>query len=186
MDGASSPSVQQTILLEANRRVSIVPAEHAAAGAHAVNVRMSADRLVFIQSTTSDTTRADSASTAVATFAADAWAFGDAFMNRSLAGTKFFETLSIANPGTAASDVTIKYLFTDGTFATRSVTLGAGRFSLIALHNEQTIVNHAADSWYSIVVTGTQKIVATLSHWDLLQGGGWSSLGTPLGNVANL
>jgi hypothetical protein len=37
--------------------------------------------------------------------------------------------------------------------------------------------------WYSIVVTGTQRTVCTFTHWDLLNAGGWASLGTPLGNT---
>lgn len=184
-DTADAP-FQQTLVVPAGQRTTINPLSQAPAGAGFVNVHIASDAEVYVQATTEDTTRGDSTSTRAATYAADTWAFADAFMDRTLAGSKFFETLSVYNPNAGAADVTVKYLFTDGTVATRTLSIAPGRSTSLQLHLEPSVLNHAQASWYSVVVTGSLKTVATLSHWDLLQGGGWSSLGTSLGGIEAL
>jgi hypothetical protein len=53
----------------------------------------------------------------------------------------------------------------------------------LALEVESAITDHAPNAWYGIMVYGEGAIVASLTHWDLTQGGGWSTLGTPQGSV---
>lgn len=80
----------------------------------------------------------------------------------------------------------VKSLFSDGTSVDRTVTIGAGRTASLLVHNDTSITARAPATWFSISVTGTQRTVATFTHWDLLQGGGWTTQGTPVGTVMNL
>jgi len=174
----------QTLLLGAGRQVTITPPT--AAGAGFVTASAQAARQIVVQGTAANGARADSTASAASNFSADSWAFADAFLNRPLAGTSFLEELSIFNPGVDSSDITVRYIFSNGTQTSRQFTLAAGGARVLSLHEETLVLDHAVDTWFSVVVTGTRRTVANLTHWDLLQGGGFSSMGTPIGAVAAL
>lgn len=150
------------------------------------NITIISETELLVQSQTSEISRSDSVSTAAMTYSAREWVFADAFMDRGLAGQKFFETLTVKNVGLTEAAVTVRYLFTNGSFATRTLAIGVGGAQSVLLHTEASILNHASATWYSIVVSSNQDITAQLSHWDLLQGGGWVSIGTPLGGVSSV
>lgn len=59
--------------------------------------------------------------------------------------------------------------------------LGGGATLQLRLDQEEAILEHAQLNFYSIVVTSATPIVASMTHWDLFQGGGWATLGTPSG-----
>ena len=57
--------------------------------------------------------------------------------------------------------------------------IGAGSTLRIRLDQENSILDHAQLNFYSIVVTSNTPVIASMIHWDLFQGGGWATLGTP-------
>jgi hypothetical protein len=175
------PGRQQSIIILPSQRVRI--SVLAPTGTRFVSVMANANRQILYEASASSASRADSVSTAVATYAADTWAFADAFLNRELAGISFLEHLSIFNPGTNAAEMTVQFLFPDGRRESRTLTVGAGRTRVLTLHEDPLITEQSSDAWFSIIVTGTDQTVCTFTHWDLLNGGGWTSLGTPMGNV---
>jgi hypothetical protein len=128
-----------------------------------------------------DPTRGDSFATAPANRSYSVWAFADGFLDRNTAGTVGFESIALYNPGGAATNVRLRYLFTDGTFADRTLSVNAGGTSRVRLDQDNLILDHAQLNFYSIVVYADTPVVASMIHWDLFQGGGWSTLGTPGG-----
>jgi len=178
--------VQHSLTIAPKDRASLNTGLFATAGAGFVTARLNATAEFFAQAQTSDVARTDSTSTTAGVYAADGWLFADAFLDRTLAGTQFFETLSVYNPNATDTTIMVKSLFSDGTSVDRTVTIGAGRTASLLVHNDTSITARAPATWFSISVTGTQRTVATFTHWDLLQGGGWTTQGTPVGTVMNL
>jgi len=176
----------QNIVLAAGERRQVSTRVNQVSPQSVTNVRIISNDQLFVQSSTKDIQRSDSSSTAAMTYSANGWIFADAFMDRGLAGVEFFETLTIKNVDDVDGVVTVRYLFTNGTFATRTLSISAGQARSVLLHTEASILNHARATWYSIVVNSSLALTAQLSHWDLLQGGGWVSIGTPLGGVTTL
>ncbi len=145
------PDSTQTINLPAFGRVETDLATLVPAGAGTASIRITSFRnTVLSQVINPFPDRHDSAAGAVASYAASHWALGDAFMNTPLAGQSFFETLNIFNPGTTNLNVRVRYLFTDGTFAERTVAVVRGRGATINLHEEPAILQHAANTWFAV------------------------------------
>jgi hypothetical protein len=128
-----------------------------------------------------DATRGDSSVAAPAARAFTVWAFADGFLDSNTAGTVGFETIGLYNPGAQATNVRVRYLFNDGTFADRFVNVASGASGRVQLDQDDLILNHGQLNFYSIMVYADTPVVASMIHWDLFQGGGWASLGTPGG-----
>lgn len=108
--------------------------------------------------------------------------FGDAFMNSEAAGDLYYETLNFYNPfGEDSLAIEVKFLFLDGTSATRLVNVGPDSFASLDLHEEPLILNHGELNFFSIEVTGASPFAVTMNHYDLFLTGGWTSGGAPLG-----
>lgn len=114
------------------------------------------------------------------TIADTEWVFGEGYMSRSRAGAQIIENLFLFNPGASDQDVTITFMFTDGTQASVVQHLDARELEYVHVHELAAIVNRAEDQWYGIKVTGTAAIVAGMEHWDGGIGGGFQTLGTHL------
>jgi hypothetical protein len=136
---------------------------------------------IAVQVESIDTTRGDSVGTSVAVSTAATWAFADGFLDRDTAGTVGFETISVYNPGVGAQTATVRFLFTDGFTITRTVQIEAGRTANLDLHLDQELIGHSQLNFFSTIVTGEAPLIASMTHWDLFQGGGWATLGTPIG-----
>lgn len=148
-------------------------------------VRVRADRPVLTSLSITDPAKGDGLSTPVAGRAATRWLFGDAFMSVAGAGTITIEHLCLANPGGTSANISIHFVYLDGTRSQLSLVVPARASRTIALHNTGEIINwgnaHGGSNWFAIDVRSDQPMLASLTHWDQNQLGGWSSLGTPAG-----
>lgn len=135
----------------------------------------------YIQLISVDETRGDSLQETGASVSATRWTFGDGFLDRNTAGTVGFETLGIYNPSNQSQLVTVRFIFTDGTFTQRNINVDSRSGATLQLDQENLILDHDQLNFYSIEVTSQAPVVANMIHWDLFQGGGWASIGTPGG-----
>ena len=176
---SAQPPAEVTYNLAARERQTIDLDALRPADADAVSLRVVGG---YVQVTSVDESRGDSLQATAASTAYDTWTFGDGFLDSNTAGTVGFESLGIYNPSLTAQEVQVRFFFTDGTIGDTFITIGAREAGRVRLDQEQQILNHAQLNFYSIAVYGQSPVVASMVHWDLFQGGGWSSLGTPGGN----
>lgn len=110
------------------------------------------------------------------------WLFADGYMANASAGTLHVEYLTLYNGATAAAEVIVEYFLLDGTARTRVVQIPATTARTVKIHEEAAILDFAAahqgQTWFSVGVRSTTAIIATMTHWDLAQGGGWVTAGT--------
>ncbi len=113
---------------------------------------------------------------------------GDGFINTELAGSKYFETVNLYNPTNAATIITVKLLFTGTTdFITFNIPVAAFGFGQLKLHEApELIIDRPGINVFSIEASAPVPVVATLTHYDLVLGGGWTSSGVPLGLTNDL
>lgn len=123
----------------------------------------------------------DGDSTAAATVAAREYVFGDLFVNPAFAGVTYIEKLGLFNPSATAIDVTVKFLFVDGTTADLVVNVGARDFGFVQIDQATQILSRGTPTAFSLDITSQTPIVASLTHYDLFLNGGWSTLGAPIG-----
>jgi len=119
--------------------------------------------------------------TQAATVAAREYTFGDLFVNPAFAGITYRERLGLFNPSATAIDVTIKFLFEDGTSTNLIVNVAAGNFGFVQIDQQNAILSRGTPTAFSLDVTSQTPIVASLTHYDLFLNGGWSTLGSPIG-----
>jgi len=139
--------------------------------------------------TTTQAQLGDADATASATFAAtNLFLSGDGFINTELAGSLYFETVNIYNPTNAPTTVVVKLLFTGTTdFLEFSVPVAARAFAQLRLHEAtEIIINRPGLNFFSIETSAPVPVVATLTHYDLYLGGGWTSGGVPFGLTNDL
>lgn len=141
------------------------------------------DSNVPVSITASQTQNGEADATSAATEGGTSFFFGDGFMNTALAGEFYFETLAFYNPTGQATTVTVKLLFTGVTdFITVSVPVNSRGYAQLKLHElSQLIVDRPGLNFYSIQVDSIVPIAATLTHYDLFLGGGWTTNGVALG-----
>lgn len=136
----------------------------------------------------------ESNSVAGESLAAEAWYFGDAFINAALAGDFYLENISIYNPNPdlAASplDVTATLLFFNsdtgaiGDSADITVSVDSRGFASLNLHEADEILSRTDPlSFFSLVVTADDPFIVNFYHYDLFLNGGWGVVGTPFGLV---
>ena len=125
----------------------------------------------------------DADSSTASTVAGTNFLFGDAFIDPSLAGNKFFEFLYLYNPAAANSTVTIKLHFTDGTSGSFNVLVNGRGFAEVKLHERGELLSRTGPTWFSVNASSATPFTMTMTHYDLLLGGGWATTGVPLGFV---
>ncbi len=123
----------------------------------------------------------DGDSTPAAVVAGTQFVFGDAFVNPNFAGITYIENLAVYNPADSNANLTLTFLFTDGTTATSNVTVDANDYAYISIDQQPAILNRITPTAFSIQVTSSSPVVASFSHYDLFLNGGWSALGAPIG-----
>ncbi|MBL8761837.1 MAG: hypothetical protein JNL50_11110, partial [Phycisphaerae bacterium] len=109
--------------------------------------------------------------------------FGDAFINTALAGSLYFETLSFANPTNLNINVQVTLQFTGvNDTLTVFVPVDAEGFAQLKLHElSELIIDRPGLNFFSVIVDSIVPITATMNHYDLYLGGGWTTSGVPLG-----
>ncbi len=121
------------------------------------------------------------------------WAIADGFLNRLSAGDTYFETLALTNPTAASFNVTVEYYLYDhrtpgsqggqSQRVVQSVQLPARGMVSVQLHLPTSVPLQSSGPDlmpFAIFVRSSTPIYASFSHWDLFQGGGWSTFGTPI------
>jgi len=121
---------------------------------------------------------------------------GDASLAATEAGTTFLnsaawvdprsegtylERLGLVNPARQATEVTITFLFTDGTTDSDTFTLDAEGGLTIAIDQHEAIVRRGGPTAFSLRVDSQTPILASFVHYDLYLGGGWGTLAAPVG-----
>ncbi len=103
--------------------------------------------------------------------------FAEGFMVRSRAGNNLFETISVYNPYTSFfgvteldADVTLRFIYNDGTVVTEDFTLAGGERMDVDLHLLETVLEQSdmGRRFFSIEVVSTVPVVAGMRHYDLL------------------
>ena len=128
----------------------------------------------------------DGDSSTGATTAGTRYLFGDAFMDPALAGNKFLEYLYLYNPASANATISIRLNFTDGTNSIFNVTVNSRGFAEVRLHERTELTSRTGPTWFSVDASSISPFVMTMTHYDLLLGGGWATTGVPLGFTNNV
>ena len=173
------PSLR-TIVLNPLQRLSINLEDDAPGTAASGFYRITSTGEVHVANESIDADRGDSLETGAASFAATRWGIGDGWLDPNSLGENSEAVLSIYNPSEEDQIVTLRFLFLDGTSTTTQVTVGAGTGSNVKLHETSALVDRPNLNWYSTVVSAASPIVVSMTHWDLYQPGGWTTLGSPL------
>jgi hypothetical protein len=117
------------------------------------------------------------------TTAATTAVIGDAFVNPAAAGVLYIEELGLFNPASLAVNVTITFLFVDGSAAAQSVTIAPNQFAFIRIDQQPAILNRVEPTAFSLRLDATTPFVATFAHYDLFLNGGWRAVPQPIGLV---
>lgn len=125
----------------------------------------------------------DADATGTTSVASNTLFFGDAFINTALAGSLYFETLAFSNPTNLNVNVKVTLQFTGvNDTLTVYVPVDAGDFAQLKLHElPELIIDRPGLNFFSVIVDSVVPITATMTHYDLYLGGGWTTSGVPLG-----
>lgn len=125
----------------------------------------------------------DADATGTTSVASNTLYFGDAFINTALAGSLYFETLAFSNPTNIDVTVKVTLQFTGvNDTLTVNVPVVAGDFAQVKLHElSQLIIDRPGLNYFSVLIESVVPITATMTHYDLYLGGGWTTSGVPLG-----
>jgi hypothetical protein len=74
----------------------------------------------------------------------------------------------------------------DATVSTFNVELAAGQFQEVKLHQRPEILQRTGALFYSVEATATTPFITSMTHYDLVLGGGWATQGTPFGIINDL
>lgn len=177
---AALPTLNKILTVDARSSLTLVGTDANLISGQPIGLRYTSTGDVTVLAR--ESTKGDSTATQAGTQAASSWFFGDAFINSSSAGVKYFETLNFYNPDAALGlPVTVSLFFNDGTSATVVVNVGADGFAALNLHNLPAILDHADLNFFSIQVAAERPFITSMTHYDLFLGGGWTSSGAPLG-----
>lgn len=183
----STQVTSRTLTIPAGQRVTTNLSQGAPGSATAGSFRITAPGLLYAFTESIDAGRFDSLGTQIGSFASRKWGFADGFLHRDLLGNKSFASLNLFNPSmTTTANITLRFLFWDGTSSSTTLTIAANSGRIVKLH-ELTALTQAQTrpdlSWYSAVAESDIPIVAGQTHWDLLQPGGWTTVGSPLDSI---
>lgn len=118
--------------------------------------------------------------------AATRWAFGDGFRHSGQYVSKSQETLYITNVASVAQDITLRFYSPTAGLISTTINVSAGGMRAVDVFAIPELAAKPNLLWFGTSVEAAMPIVASLSHFDGLQPGGWSSLGTPMAGVVAL
>lgn len=177
---AGLPDLVRVVSVSANSRRTFSLADLGLVAGLQAGLRYSAS--IPVTMTYAEYQNGDADATMFGTNAAQTALFGDAFVNPAAAGTTYIENLGIYNPASFDTDVTIRFLFNDGSVSdpvTRRVA--AGRYDVIRIDQQAAILNRPGLAFFSVRVDAISPVVTYFTHYDLFLNGGWATLGAPVG-----
>ncbi len=132
----------------------------------------------------SQSQKGDADATTSASQAGTRFLFGDGRIDTAKAGLENFEVLNFYNPTNITSSISVRLLFADGSTTTISVALGAGRFAELRLHERPEVIRDRSGVFaFGVDASSANPFVMSYLHYDLSQGGGWTTDGEPFGLV---
>ncbi|MFN0132363.1 MAG: hypothetical protein ACKVW3_07530 [Phycisphaerales bacterium] len=173
------PDLVRPISIGAFERLTFTPAELGLVADQAVGLRYDASTKITVLAETVQFN--DSDATQGANRAGTSWFVGDAFINRNKAGTLYFETAFFYNPTTDPLNITLDFIYRQGTVTSHTFTVGAKDFQLINLHQLPAVLNSYVFNYFAVQATASAPFVMSMNHYDLVLQGGWSTKGAPLG-----
>jgi len=180
----SSQTTLNSFVVQPRRRVPFNFDTVRPGSASAGTYRVTSDNgPVYVSTESIDVPRADSNATTTTNIAARRWAFSDGYLSTTGLGTTYQETISLFNPGTSTITVTFRFVDADSLMTEASFDVQPESQRSIALHTVAALINRPTLNWFSTVVSSTDLFIASLTHWDLSQPGGWTTLGSPLDGV---
>jgi hypothetical protein len=185
-EGSNAPNTLLTIDLAPKQRLVQNLGSLAPSNAQTATFRITAPQAVAVSTETFDLSTNDSSQLPAATFASKSWGFGDGYLNFNGLGTTFSETLTIFNPGSEAIDVTIRFLFSDQSPSTASVSVLPDSSLTLRLESLTELTDRQVLNWFSTVVSAAQPIIVAQTHRDQSQPGIWKTLGSPLDSVLEI
>ncbi|MGP1272848.1 MAG: sensory rhodopsin transducer [Phycisphaerales bacterium] len=179
---AALPDLVRTITLNAGEQRTFTGTQLAFVPNSPIGLRLTTAGAPIAVSAV-ETQRGDTVAAAAATQAGTAFFFGDAFLNPTQAGTLYSESLTLYNPSSADTNVSVTFFFADGTAQrTLSRMIEAQEFLRLQLEDLPEVVGaRPALNYFSIRVESTSAIISQLTHFDGFLGGGWATGGAPLG-----
>jgi hypothetical protein len=172
------PDLVRVITLAPRTRMTMDGLQLGMVANQTMGLRWTSSEPIAVLSTTRRAGDADA--TVSGTEAARAWYFGDGFINRIHAGRLYFEDLFIYNPHNQPIDVTLNFYNAYGEVTSTMVSVAAGDFGKIALHDLQAAMPRVFN-WFGMEAMSDLPFVASMTHYDLVLGGGWGSAGSPMG-----
>lgn len=166
------------ITVPARTRLSLSPADLRLPVGVVASLTYTSDTPVTISSI--QYRNGDGDASMAATQAATSAVIGAAWVNPRAKGT-YIERLGVLNPGAKDADVTITFLFTDGSSDRTTFRLAGGDAETLAVDELEAIVRRGGPTAFSIRVDSATPVITTFSHYDLYLNGGWGSLAAPLG-----
>lgn len=121
--------------------------------------------------------------TTLTALASTQWLFGDGF--RPAAGSAVKEYLRVYNPSQTDQTVEVAINFSNGTSEVFRRTVLARGTSSFDVFDFITGSHRSSAAFYGVRVVSAVPIVAFLGHFDGFLGGGFGSLGTPLGTTGS-
>ncbi len=176
----TSPALATPFILTipARSRVSITPSDLGFAdGATAALVFSSS---VPITARVMQYRNGDGDAFLAATQAATTWLIGAAWVNPNAENT-YIEQLGLFNPSRDATQITISFMFTDGSSDTATISLAGGEATAIRIDQHDIIVRRGEPTAFSLDIGSTSPIIASFTHYDLYLNGGWGTLAAPIG-----
>jgi hypothetical protein len=178
---ANLPSFSRTFDIQAGGQVILRGSDFGLVADQPAGLRYVSNRPISVSS--SIIQQGDADASAATGSAGLRFLFGDAFIDPALAGQKFFESIFLFNPTALNNTVTLNLNFTDGTSSSFNVTIGARGFAEVRLHDRDEIRNRSGPTWFSVDTFSSTPFTATMTHYDLLLGGGWATTGMPVGFI---
>ncbi|MFO0831269.1 MAG: sensory rhodopsin transducer [Phycisphaerales bacterium] len=173
-----------TIILQPKQRTVVELTDGVPSGATTGNFAVNATSPVLVSTETVDFIRRDSLGTTPATYSSREWAFGDGWLDPNSLGVNSFASITLYNPTNTPASVDLRFLF-DPAEPTITENFSVPAFGTrdIRLDQLASLANKPGLDWYSTVVTSSTQIVASMTHWDLYQPGGWTTLGVAIDSI---
>lgn len=176
---------RRTVTVPADSRLSIIFDDLDFTLDSGVGIAFESDQVVTVAAMISGPRR--SAAIPAITSAATEWGFGEGFLTRQRAGVSISENLYLFNPAATSAEVTIEFIFNDGTTFSTTRSVDPAAIVDVSLDSAQDLLDICEGRYFfGIRVSAANPIVATLDHLDRIMAGGFTTAGIPHGTIVPL